>query len=204
VPIAVDARVGAALDAALGRLGVGRFSALLEALAGAIHAATGQDDQLLFTYHANRFLPGFPRVVEVLGPLVDALPLRLHRVAGSRADRVRAAGRVVAGALANAIPPQFMIRGMGLPVPAVRASLTYQSFLPPSARAVGPLTVSVLEPVGFGEGQASFDLELVLWPSGEGLAGIAAYSTQVFREPTVRALVDRFLRGLEEIAFETA
>ena len=58
--------------------------------------------------------------------------------------------------------------------------------------------------MGFGPDQASFDLELVLWPSGEGLAGVAAYATQVFQEPTVQALVDRFLQGLEAIAFEAA
>ena len=198
VPADLCRRVGAAIS----REDAGMFAALLLALGETLRRATGQEDLLFTTYHANRVLPGLPGSFEVMGPLTAGLALRLLlRPGDTLSANLRRAHRTVMEALVHgALPFSLMRLPDGSLAPPPRVSLMYQAFVPPDHLTIGPLTVRSPEPVGFGAGQASFELELVIWPEGEGLRGVAAFATQVFRRPTVERLVAEVLGVLEELS----
>jgi PfaB family protein len=192
------------LESLAEREDTGVFSALLLALAETLHEATGQADLLLLTYHANRSLPGLANTFDVMGPLLSGLPLRVRlRPEQGRRARLRDAHRTVDEALEHgAVPLEFLRRALGVPVPAGQVCLMYQAFVPPSAVAVGGLVVRSPEPVGFGKGQASFELELVIWPDGDQLRGLAAFATQLFRRDAVERFTGRFLAALTALVDE--
>lgn len=197
IPFAVPAAVGRALGSRVEQEHAGMFAALLLALGRTLHAATGQDDLLITTYHAGRVIPGLADAAEVMGPLSQGLPLRLRLGPGGLAD----AQRTVMDALEHgAVPIEFLRRAMKLPLPASRMCLMYQAFAPPPAMTVGSLTVSRADPVGFGKGHASFDLELVLWPDGDTLRGLAAFAAQIYDRPAVERLLAAFLDELSALA----
>jgi 3-oxoacyl-(acyl-carrier-protein) synthase/3-hydroxymyristoyl/3-hydroxydecanoyl-(acyl carrier protein) dehydratase len=189
------------LGALLKRERAGLLSALVLAFCEALHAATGQEDLLVRTFHANRVLPGLPDAFDVMGPLFGSLPLRLLLRPGAPARaRLADAHRTVEDALAHgAVDMGFMRSVMGLPVSAP-ASIQYQPFVHPAPMNIGPLVVHPSEPLGFAPGYAARDLALTLWPEGDALRGVAAYATQVFQRPTIERLVARFLGALEALA----
>jgi hypothetical protein len=181
---------------------VGMFSVLLTALAATLHRATGQEDLLLFTFHANRILPGFPAAATVMGPLVQGVPLRLrvHRGQSPR-ERLQEVHRSATEAFEHGgIALDFMRNVLGLDVSPPEVSLMYQAFIPPATIEVGPLTIHTSEPLGFGRGRTGLELEFILWPAGGGLKGIAAWATQVLRRSTAEGLVAQFVRELEGLA----
>jgi 3-oxoacyl-(acyl-carrier-protein) synthase/3-hydroxymyristoyl/3-hydroxydecanoyl-(acyl carrier protein) dehydratase len=201
VPIAVEPKLRRRLEELLKREKVGMFSALLLALGEALHAATGQEDLLFRTIHANRVLPGFPDAFDVMGPLFSNVPLRLMLRTGVHLrERLADAHRAVEDAMAHgAVHFDFMRSVMRLPVPVPRASLLYQAFAPPPSTDIGPVTVRPSEPVGIARGHSLRDLYFVIWPDGDALRGVATFSTQVFRKPTIELLVERFLGALEAL-----
>jgi PfaB family protein len=198
--LAIDAALVSRLDALSRRESVGMYSVLLWALAEALNEEVVQEDILLSTFHANRSLPGFPRALEVMGPVLQGVFFRCPTGgAASRLQRLRTIHRVATEALAHgAVPIPFMREELGLPLQQV--SLMYQAFASTAPMERGPLTLRASEPVGFGAGQAAFDLELVLWPDGGGgLQGVAAYATQVFRKATAERIVGRFEAALASL-----
>ena len=181
---------------------VGMFAALLAALGATLHRATGQEDLLFVTFHANRVLPGFPGAGVVMGPLVQGVPLRLRMERGQPLrERLRQVHRSATEALEHGgVAMDFMRDVLGLEVPPPEVSLMYQAFIPPATIDVGPLTIQTSEPVGFGRGRTGLELELVLWPAGGGLTGVAAWATQIFGRATAERLVAQFLQELEVLA----
>jgi 3-hydroxymyristoyl/3-hydroxydecanoyl-(acyl carrier protein) dehydratase len=205
VAIAIEPWLRRHLEALLKREKAGILSALLLALGEALHAATGQEDLLFRTVHANRVLPGFPDAWDVMGPVFSSLPLRLllRQGAPPRA-RLADAHRVVEDAFDHgAIHMDFMRSTMHLPLPAMKASVLYQSFVPPASMEIGPLTVRASAPLGRGRGRVTRDLAVVLWPDGAALRGVATFATQVFRRPTIERLVTQFVDQLEALAAGT-
>jgi 3-oxoacyl-(acyl-carrier-protein) synthase/3-hydroxymyristoyl/3-hydroxydecanoyl-(acyl carrier protein) dehydratase len=203
VDFAVEPGVRRRLGALLKRQKADIFSALVLALGEALYAATGQEDLLFRTVHANRVLPGLPDAFDVMGPLFSALPLRLLlRPAAPLHARLADAHRVVEGAFSHgAVQMDFMRSVMRLPLPVPRANILYQAFVPPASMDIGGLTVRPSEPIGIGH--AIRDLSLVIWPDGDALRGVATFATQVFRRPTIELLVARFLGTLETLAATT-
>jgi PfaB family protein len=197
----IDAALVSRLDALCRRESVGMFSVLLWALAEALHEEVAQEDILLSTFHANRSLPGFLRLLDVMGPVFQGVFFRCPTGrAAPRSQRLRTIHRVATEALAHgAVPIPFMRAELGLALPAQQVCLLYQSFASTAPMKRGPLTMRASEPVGFGAGQASWELELVLWPVGGGLQGMAAYATQVFRQATVERIVRRFTAALASL-----
>jgi hypothetical protein len=202
VSFVIEPKLGRRLKEVVKREKAGMFSALFSAFAEALHATTGQEDLLVRTLSANRVLPGFPGAFDMMGPLFAALPLRLmFRPEAPPSARLADAHRAVEGAMAHgAVHLDFMRKVMQLPVPAVRASIYYQAFVPPASMEIGPLTVRASEPIGTGLGYALRDLAVIIWPDGDAIRGIATFATQVFRRPTIDLLLARFIGALETLA----
>jgi len=197
----VGSDILARIDEFCRRESVTRFAVLLWALARTLNSETGQEDLLISTFQANRALPGFQRAFDVVGPVIGEQVLRC------RIDQRKSPGNqalethdVVAEAMAHSAVPVMFLRESGeCPIPPTEVSLVYQSFVSPGDLVAGPLKLKLREPIGFGQGHASFELELVLWPHGEELKGVAAFSTQVFRRSTVERILDRFYSALAEL-----
>jgi 3-oxoacyl-(acyl-carrier-protein) synthase/3-hydroxymyristoyl/3-hydroxydecanoyl-(acyl carrier protein) dehydratase len=198
----VDADLFRRLGALCAAESVGMFAVLLTALGTTLHRATGQEDLLFVTFHANRVLPGFPGAATVMGPLVQGVPLRI-RVERRQTprERLRQVHQSATEALEHGgVPMDFMRDVLGLDLPAPQVSLMYQAFIPPATIEIGPLTIQTSEPLGFGRGRTGLELELVLWPADGGLKGVAAWATQIFRRGTAERLVAEFRRQLEALA----
>ncbi|MEQ1569080.1 MAG: condensation domain-containing protein [Myxococcota bacterium] len=169
VPVQVTPEQLRAIDVA--SRGASRFAVVLALFARALRVCTGAADLPLVTFHANRDLPGFPGAFDVVGPLAGPLPLRCRGwLDAPLAERVAAAQALFVRSLAHAhATPSVLALA-----PAV--SVVLQSFAPEGATQVGPLEIDPPVPVGVGEGLVGLELELVLWPRGDGLGGSLAYA----------------------------
>ncbi|HVW08427.1 MAG TPA: condensation domain-containing protein, partial [Bryobacteraceae bacterium] len=202
VGMRVESGVLAGIDEFCRRESVTRFSVLLWALARSVHQETGQDDVLVSTFQANRALPGFQRAFDVVGPVIEEQVLRCRIDAEkSPGEQLLETHETVTESMAHSSVPVMYLRESGeCPIPPTAVSLVYQSFVSPGDLTAGPLKLRLREAIGFGKGHASFELELVLWPVGDELLGVAAFSTQVFRRSTVERILSRFYGALAEVS----
>jgi hypothetical protein len=201
IAIAIPEHVAAGLKAVAKTHATGLFAILLAALTEAMARGTDDDDFLFVTMHSGRLAPDGSEDFEIIGPLAAPLLLRCRACGPDPSERIRAAHRVFTQALDHAaVPIEYLRAEAGLPIHPPQIGLVYQSFLPPPTIEAGPLTIHGGEPVGFGPGRASFEMEFVLWPGTDGIEGVVTFATQVFSEPTVSRLVQGFLVELARLA----
>jgi amino acid adenylation domain-containing protein len=178
------------------------FMTLLAAFDALLHRWTGQEDVVVGSPIANR---NQKQVEGLLGFFVNMLALRTP-VTGDLTFRqlLGRAKEVALGAFAHQdLPFELLVRELDLPRdlsrhPLFQVSLVVQNAPMPPLELPG-LSVSLVE---VDWGTTAYDLSLFFWETAlwenlqEGLSLIAAYSTDLYDEPTISRLVEHLKRLL--------
>jgi hypothetical protein len=192
------------LGAAAKDLGVTRFAVLLGAFNALIHRYTGLDDFLVGCPATNRPLP---QLAEVVGPFVNALPIRASFHAGTTfREAIGAANEQLRSGLPHAGYPCALLNG-GAPLVRLALLLVAMDRVEPAlpnpaagqdagpAVECGGLTVALMDAPS-QEGQ--LDLVIRLERSAAGIDLVCAYDTDLFDAGTVERFAghfERFARG---------
>nr|WSZ99933.1 condensation domain-containing protein [Streptomyces sp. NBC_00857] len=149
----------------------------------------GRDDVLLGTFTAGRDRPG---TTDIVGYLLNVLPVRLRDAGdGSHAARTRAARTATRAGLAHASYPGELIaerRRVPGTHPLLDAVFVFDNLGEGGREIQGARAVTD----DLDKGTARYDLTLALYPGPDGAQGWLEYDTELYDEPTVRRIAERF------------
>ncbi|MES1244614.1 MAG: amino acid adenylation domain-containing protein, partial [Acidobacteriota bacterium] len=201
VPLAFSSGLSRGLRTLSRRLGASLFMTLAAGFQALLHRYNDQEDISLGAPFAGR---SRPELEPLVGFFVNTLVLRGRMPAGSTFRDLL--GRTRATTLAafahQDVPFERLVEELNVPRslshhPLFQALLSMQD--EPGA---GSLELPGLraEPLDVASVTAKFDLTLVLWEAGEGLAGLLEFSADLFDRSTVARLAGHLGLLLEEAA----
>ena len=182
------------------REGVTPFMALFAAFGLLLGRLAGQDDVVIGTPIANR---NRAETEGLIGFFVNTLALRADLAGEPTGSGLLARVREEAlGAYAHQdLPFDRLVEELRPERQAARQPLFQAMFVLQNAPGAGvDLPGLSLRPIAVAPGTAKLDLTLSLAAAGRGFLGAVEYSTDLFAEPTVAALGERFVRLLAALA----
>ena len=176
------------------------FMALLAGFYGLLHRYSGQTDLVVGTAIAGR---SRPELEPLIGPFINTLALRTD-AAGDPTFRtlLGRARETCLDAYANQdLPFEKVVDALRLDRaldrnPLFQVMLALQN-VPPPPRDVNGVRLSAFD---IDRGTTVSDLEIIFWPTDNGLEGYVRYSADLFEAATVRRLLDHFEVLLEAAA----
>ena len=184
--------LSASLTALSRREGTTLFMTLLAVFKALLFRYTGQSDIVVGTPVANR---NREEVEGLIGFFVNTLALRTD-LSGNTTFRelLQRVREVSLGAYAHQdLPFELLVEELQPVRDLSRNPLFQIVFDLQSAPATSlEMTGLTLQPYEFTADSTRFDLELHLTSTSEGLIGAIVYSTNLFAEPTIRQLAERY------------
>ncbi|MCY1042404.1 amino acid adenylation domain-containing protein, partial [Corallococcus sp. bb12-1] len=173
------------------------FMGLLAATSAVLSRYTGQDDVVIGTPIAGR---RFAELEGLIGLFVNTLALRARLEDGASFRKLLAQVRetTLEAHSHQDVPFEKLVEELRPRRDLSRAPLFQAMLLVQNATDRAPQTSQLsFEPVEVEQVTAKFDLTFAFSASPEGLAGSVTYSTDLFREDSIRRLVSHFQRLLE-------
>jgi amino acid adenylation domain-containing protein len=168
------------------------FMALLAAFQALLGRYTGQDDLVLGSPIANRTRS---ETEGLIGFFVNSLVLRgdLGGDPGLRALLARARGVALEAYGHQDLPFERLVEELR-PERRLAQNPLFQVVCALQNAPLNPIVLPGLElaPIDYDLTSTRFDLELMFWETGEGLAGQITYATDLFDPATVRRLASHF------------
>ncbi|HEX7185752.1 MAG TPA: amino acid adenylation domain-containing protein, partial [Thermoanaerobaculia bacterium] len=203
-PFTWSAATTAAIQALARQSGATPFMALLTAFHTLLHRYSGADDVLVGSVHANRNQVDLEKLI---GFFINAQVFRLRFVEGEGfadlLERVRATTLAVHAH--RDLPFELLLGELGVERSLAHHPL-FQVMLVLQNAPLGELRLPGLtfSPVDLPRTAANFDLTLYLFETGDGLAGLIEYASDLFDAPTVARFLSHFQALLEAVAADPA
>ena len=197
----IDAKLAGRLRALSQQSGTTNFVVMFAAFSALIHRLTGREDMVLGSVLDNRPLA---ELEEQIGCFVNLVPLRLTVTPSDRFSRLVARVRDASiGALNHGIYPfdlmvkERMVTSDPSRFPLFDVGLSWNQ-LDHTARAhFGDLALDEFA----HDGQlAKYDLLVVAAPSGEGIAGVIEYNTDLFERSAIERFAEQLALILDQVA----
>ncbi|HYX26353.1 MAG TPA: condensation domain-containing protein, partial [Thermoanaerobaculia bacterium] len=190
-PVLLDAAGTEALRALARREGVTRFMALTALAAALFQRLSGQERLIAGTLNANR---GRPEVEPLIGFFLTQLPLAVDLAGDPTFRELLGRVRAVAlgafahqhlpfGKLVEALQPERDASRL----PVVQALVQLLDAQPGAAVTLGDLAIEGLDVY---DGNARYELMLVLFEHADCIAGTLEYNADLFDRPTIARLAD--------------
>ncbi|NEQ09194.1 MAG: hypothetical protein F6K37_25590, partial [Moorea sp. SIO4E2] len=175
--------------------GVSLFVILLAAFKTLLYQYSGQEDLILCSPVAGRQQMETKKLIGYFSNLV-LLRTDLGKNPSFR-ELVSRVSKVTLGATEHQyLPFQQLVESVGVPSTILSRTMFALQNVPSKPQEMAGIRVSLVE---MEEGIANFDLSLSMKEKGEQLIGILRYKTDLFKESTIKQMLDNFQTLLEEL-----
>ena len=175
--------------------GVSLFVILLAAFKTLLYQYSGQEDLILCSPVAGRQQMETKKLIGYFSNLV-LLRTDLGKNPSFR-ELVSRVSKVTLGATEHQyLPFQQLVESVGVPSTILSRTMFALQNVPSKPQEMAGIRVTLVE---MEEGIANFDLSLSMKEKGEQLIGILRYKTDLFKESTIKQMLENFQTLLEEL-----